>query len=156
MRHSHGRGFWVVGILVIGLVLLVAGLRTCLTKQAADASGPASVDPLTEGSGGMAEQGARFFKHFQCHVCHQKRASAMGPSLVGIYGGRVRLVDGRMVTVDEDYIREAIMNPSAKLVVGYRPTMQSFRNLVSEEQIRALIAYVKSLSQAQDAAHPRK
>jgi len=57
------------------------------------------------------------------------------------------LEDGRTVTADENYIRESILDPGAKVVNGFKPVMPTFQGLVSEEQLNALVAYVKSLSQ---------
>jgi cytochrome c oxidase subunit 2 len=59
----------------------------------------------------------------------------------------VLLADGRTVTADENYIRESILDPGAKVVNGFKPVMPTFQGLVSEEQLNALVAYVKSLSQ---------
>ena len=49
------------------------------------------------------------------------------------------------VTVDEAYVRESILTPQAKLVAGYQPLMPTFQGLVSEENVMALVEYVKSL-----------
>ena len=56
------------------------------------------------------------------------------------------LQDGRTITADENYIRESILDPGAKVVTGYKPVMPTFQGLVTEEQLNALVAYVKSLS----------
>ena len=58
------------------------------------------------------------------------------------------LEDGRTVTADENYVRESILNPGAKIVAGFKPIMPTFQGLISEEQLNALVAYVKSLSAA--------
>ena len=59
----------------------------------------------------------------------------------------VALLARRIVTVDENYVRESILDPGAKVVKGFKPVMPTFQGLVSEEQVNALVAYVKSLSQ---------
>src|SRR2546426_7899171 len=64
-----------------------------------------------------------------------------------LFGKRVQLEDGRTVIADENYVRESILNPSAKIVSGFKPIMPVFQGLVSEEQLNALIAYIKSLNQ---------
>jgi cytochrome c oxidase subunit 2 len=53
------------------------------------------------------------------------------------------------VAVDEAYVRESILMPQAKLVEGYQPLMPTFQGLVSEENVMALVEYVKSLRQSQ-------
>jgi len=49
------------------------------------------------------------------------------------------------VTADEAYIRESILNPTAKIVAGFQPLMPTFQGLINEEQLLQLIEYVKSL-----------
>ena len=49
------------------------------------------------------------------------------------------------MTVDEAYVRESILNPSAKVTAGFQPIMPTFQGLVTEEQLLALVEYVKSL-----------
>jgi cytochrome c oxidase subunit 2 len=58
----------------------------------------------------------------------------------------VELADGAHVKFDEDYIRESILNPSAKIVKGYQPIMPTFQGLVTEENVLQLIEYIKSLT----------
>jgi cytochrome c oxidase subunit 2 len=50
------------------------------------------------------------------------------------------------VTADENYLRESILRPGAKVVNGYEPIMPSFDGQVDEEQLIQLIAYIKSLA----------
>src|SRR6266581_2407561 len=49
------------------------------------------------------------------------------------------------VVADEAYIRESILQPNAKIVAGYQPLMPTFQGQLTEEQILALTAYIKSL-----------
>jgi cytochrome c oxidase subunit 2 len=88
--------------------------------------------------------GARLFTTYGCLQCHGQT----GPTLAGLYGRQVLLDDGRTVTADEAYLRESILNPSAKIAVGYGRQMPSFTGQLSEEQVGALVAYVKSLGNA--------
>ena len=64
----------------------------------------------------------------------------------------MQLDDGRTVMADENYIRESILNPGAKIVAGFKPIMPSFQGQVSEESLMALVAYMKSLAQPQQSA----
>jgi cytochrome c oxidase subunit 2 len=72
--------------------------------------------------------------------------------LEGLFGKQVRLQDGRTVTVDENYIRESILDPKAKIAAGYEPIMPNFTGLLSEEQIAQLVAYIKSIGGPQQGA----
>ena len=71
------------------------------------------------------------------------------PNLVGLYGNPVQLEDGRTVIADENYIRESILHPGAKIVAGYEDIMPTFRGQVSEEEITQLIAFIRSLGRGQ-------
>ena len=64
------------------------------------------------------------------------------------------LFRSRTITADENYVRESILRPAAKIVNGYKPIMPTFQGQISDEQLNALIAYVKSLSQ--QASGPAK
>jgi len=64
----------------------------------------------------------------------------------------VKLQEGTTVTADENYIRESILDPRAKIVAGYQPIMPTFKGLVSEEGLLQLIAYIKSLEGAERKA----
>jgi cytochrome c oxidase subunit 2 len=68
-----------------------------------------------------------------------------------VYGQPVQLEDGRTVTADENYLRECILDPGAKRVKGFQPIMPTFQGLVSEEQVNALVAYIKSISASKSA-----
>jgi cytochrome c oxidase subunit 2 len=57
----------------------------------------------------------------------------------------VQLAGGGVVTADEAYFRESILQPQAKIVSGFEPVMPTFQGLVTEEQLVQLVEYVKSL-----------
>jgi cytochrome c oxidase subunit II len=93
--------------------------------------------------------GQNLFASLACNTCHREESGGRGPKLVGLYGTQVKLSNGTTVTVDEAYIRESILTPTAKLVEGYQPIMPTFQGQVSEEQILQLIAYIKSIGPKQ-------
>ena len=98
-------------------------------------------------SGPLSASGEKIFAELGCVTCHRTDTQGRGPNLQGVFGKPVLLADGRTVTADENYIRESILDPGAKVVNGFKPVMPTFQGLVSEEQLNALVAYVKSLSQ---------
>ena len=59
--------------------------------------------------------------------------------------GKVQLADGSTVTADDAYLRESILAPNAKIVAGFQPLMPTFQGQMTEEEILALTAYIKSL-----------
>ena len=94
----------------------------------------------------IVDQGASLFKRFGCETCHRAGGTQQGPTLAGLFGKIVKLQGGKTVTADEDYIRESILDPRAKIVDGYQPIMPTFKGLVSEEGLLQLIAYIKSFN----------
>ena len=99
----------------------------------------------------MATAGENLFQKLGCVSCHAPNDTGRGPSLVGLLGKAVRLQSGASVIADEDYIRESILNPQAKIVAGYQPIMPTFKGLISEDGIMQIIAYLKSLKREEGA-----
>jgi cytochrome c oxidase subunit 2 len=95
--------------------------------------------------GSLAEGGAKLFTSLACNTCHRSDTQGRGPVLDGLFGRTVKLQSGETLTVDEAYIRESILAPSAKVTAGYQPIMPTFQGLVTEEQLLELVEYVKSL-----------
>jgi cytochrome c oxidase subunit 2 len=98
-------------------------------------------------TGSLAQNGQSLFQQLGCSTCHRFDVQGRGPNLMGVFGKPVQLEDGRIVTADENYVRESVLVPAAKVVSGFKPIMPSFQGQVSEDQLNALVAYVKSLSQ---------
>ena len=96
--------------------------------------------------GPMASQGEKLFQKFACNTCHTNDATARGPVLLGLFGSTVTLSDDKTLVADENYIRESILNPQAKLVKGFGPIMPTFQGQVNEEDLLKLLAYIKSLA----------
>src|SRR5580704_14146357 len=95
--------------------------------------------------GSLASAGEKLFADLACNTCHRPDSGGRGPVLDGLFGRTITTEAGEMVVVDEAYIRESILNPSAKIAAGYQPIMPTFQGLVSEEGLLELIEYVKSL-----------
>lgn len=94
----------------------------------------------------LAEKGKALAQSKGCVACHSDDGSAkVGPSYKGIFGHDVELADGSKVKVDENYLRESIENPTAKIVKGFAPSMPTFKGLLKEEELGAIISYIKSL-----------
>jgi cytochrome c oxidase subunit 2 len=90
--------------------------------------------------------GEELFTRFRCDTCHFQGDQPRCPSLANLFGQQVRLADGQVVSADEQYLRESIVDPAARVVAGYQPIMPTFEGQLSEEQIFQLIEYIKSLS----------
>ncbi|MFH1568047.1 MAG: cytochrome c oxidase subunit II [Gemmatimonadota bacterium] len=96
----------------------------------------------------LVEAGARQFAQYGCQSCHKAESLGRGPALAGVFGSRVQLASGQALVADEGYLRESILNPAAKVVVGYQPIMPTFEGQISEESLLQLITYLKSLGDA--------
>jgi len=93
-----------------------------------------------------AEFGAKLFANQGCVACHSVDGTRLvGPSLKGLFGRQEELVDGTKVNVDENYLRDSMMDPNAKVVKGFGPVMPSYKGRLQDPQIDALIDYIKSI-----------
>ena len=97
----------------------------------------------------MVEAGERQFQLLGCQTCHKAEDIGRGPSLLGVFGKPVKLESGEEVMVDEAYVRESILNPTASIVAGYKPIMTPYQGQISEATLLQIIAYIKSLSKAE-------
>jgi cytochrome c oxidase subunit II len=98
-----------------------------------------------QAEGSMALQGRKVFLKYLCASCHSATSEARAPVLEGLFDKPVVLSDGRVVKADENYLRESILYPSEKIVMGYDNIMPTFKGQASEEEIFQLIAYIESL-----------
>jgi cytochrome c oxidase subunit 2 len=46
--------------------------------------------------------------------------------------------------VDEAYVRRSILEPNADVVKGFQPIMPSFSGVLKEEEIKAIIDYLRT------------
>src|SRR5690348_15799487 len=92
----------------------------------------------------LIRQGEVLYAKLGCGACHGAASQVHAPKLAGLYGAAVPLQDGRRVTADDAYIRNAILHPRDGVVDGYPPIMPSYAGLAGPAEIDALIAYVKS------------
>lgn len=95
--------------------------------------------------GSLALEGRKVFLKYRCISCHSADEDARAPVLEELFGKLVHLRDGGTVVADENYLRQSILDPGAKIVAGYQNLMPTFKGQVSEEEIIQIIAFVKSL-----------
>ncbi|HWZ55008.1 MAG TPA: cytochrome c oxidase subunit II [Verrucomicrobiae bacterium] len=100
----------------------------------------------------MEQTGAKIFQSSGCPTCHTNDGTGLGPSLLGVYGHPVKLTTGETVTADDAYMRESIVLPKAKIVLGYTPIMPSFQGQMTEEQLNDVLAYLRVLGKSQPPA----
>ncbi len=105
---------------------------------------------LTGGAKRDLDKGRQLMEAEGCLSCHSTDGSEVaGPTLKGIFGRTVKRADGSEVEADDQYLREAILDPEKFIVVGYDPIMPSYGHL-SEEQVQAMIDYMHLLGADHD------
>ncbi len=85
-----------------------------------------------------------------CVSCHTVDGSPLiGPTWKGLYLKKETVITGgaeRLTLVDAEYIRKSMLEPGADVVKGFPPIMPSQEGVLTEDEIEALIEYIKSLS----------
>jgi cytochrome c oxidase subunit 2 len=89
----------------------------------------------------LAQSGQKVAETSGCFACHNFTDSSIGPTWNGLFGKTQNLANGQTVLVDEAYIKESILNPTAKLVKGFAPIMPAMQ--LTDLQFKALSAYIK-------------
>jgi len=103
---------------------------------------------------GMAARGFELFRRYGCSGCHAAGSTVHAPDLTGLLGRRVHLQDGRALTADEAYVRDSILLPRKDVVAGYEAVMPSFAGQVGEEDLLAIIEYIRESGHDERAARP--
>ena len=94
----------------------------------------------------LGELGKKLYTKLGCVACHSIDGSIkLAPTFKNIYGKKEELTDGTFVTVDDNYIRQSILEPQKQVTKGYAPIMPTFQGRVSERDLLALIEFIKSL-----------
>lgn len=92
------------------------------------------------------ELGQRSYQMRGCTQCHTIDGSKLvGPSFKGFLAREHRLTDGTVVAPSDEYIRESLLDPQAKVIEGFEPVMPTFRGRLPDLEIAGLAAYIKSL-----------
>ena len=110
--------------------------------------GPTPVSPVAAGQ--------KLFTERNCVTCHYADSAGRGPVLNGLPGSTVLLQNGDSVQADDNYLHESILTPAARVVAGYQPIMPTYQGQLGEEDVGALIAYIKSLPPAAGDAASKK
>jgi cytochrome c oxidase subunit II len=104
--------------------------------------------------GSLASTGEKLFHQFGCSNCHHVDGHGPGPNLMGLYERRVLTDSGRTVIADETYIRNHILHPKQQVVEGFHAIMPTFAGQLTEDQLIALIAYIKAIGPSAGAQMP--
>ncbi len=98
------------------------------------------------------EKGATLYTNLGCIACHSIDGSLegkSGPSWLHLYGSTRKILGtGKSVLANDDYLRESILTPAAKVAEGAvtgEAGMPIYQGVLSEEQLDSLLLYIKSL-----------
>jgi cytochrome c oxidase subunit 2 len=103
----------------------------------------------------LAARGEALFHTLGCSGCHGVSSKIHAPPLEGVYGHLVPLETKEFVMADDKYIRDSIVLPASQIVAGYQNLMPSFKGHISEEDIMALTAYLKSIADKSPEGYPK-
>jgi cytochrome c oxidase subunit 2 len=93
-----------------------------------------------------AEKGKKIYETKMCMGCHSLDGSkVVGPSFKGIYGRESKMADGSKVKADDAYLKQSILEPTAKVVEGYPPAMPSYKDQLSDEDIKNVIEFLSTV-----------
>jgi cytochrome c oxidase subunit 2 len=96
--------------------------------------------------GNLAAMGQRVAADKGCLKCHSVTGEQhIGPTFVGMFGRREKLLGGQEIVIDEAYITESMMDPNLKMVAGYQPVMPSYLGQLDTPETAAIVEYIKSL-----------
>jgi cytochrome c oxidase subunit 2 len=95
------------------------------------------------------QAGEMIYKTRGCIQCHSINGDGgTGPTWKDMFDNQVAIVGQGNVLADENYVRESILYPNAKIHQGFpNPSpMPSFLGQLNDNDIFAVIAYMKSIS----------
>ncbi|QDW67597.1 c-type cytochrome [Luteimonas granuli] len=130
----------------------VDGLRFALATPmpgVADASaGTVAMVAASAAPDDPAALGKRIASEFGCVACHASDSSSMvGPGWGGLHGSTITLGDGSTIEVDDAYVATSIRNPNEHIAAGYAAgTMPSYDTMLDDDQVAAIVAYIRTLS----------
>ena len=94
-----------------------------------------------------AKYGQTLYENRGCKGCHSLDGSkVVGPSFNQSYGNQRPFADGSGLVADENYLRESILYPKAKIVAGYKPVMPSYKGQLSDDDVYSLVEFLKTVS----------
>lgn len=131
---------------MVGVIRVVSAADYASWKAGKKTFEDAAGAPLSGAPVSLEDRGRQLTEKMGCIACHSGDGTQkIGPSYKGLYGSTVEFVDGSKAKVDDEYLRESILNSQAKIVKGFGPVMPAYQGQFKEEELNAVLAYIKSL-----------
>ncbi|MGH7271997.1 MAG: c-type cytochrome [Polyangiaceae bacterium] len=105
-------------------------------------------EPASQGDpgGDLVVMGREVASRRACFNCHTLDGQPhIGPSWAGLFDSEVKLSDGRTVRADPEYLTRSMMDPQVDVVAGYAPVMPSYRGILKEPEVAALVEFIRSI-----------
>lgn len=94
----------------------------------------------------LPELGKLIYEARGCNACHSLTGErGQGPSWKGIFGAQHAMTDGSQQLVNENYIRESILEPQKHIVAGYEGIMPTYQGLLRDREIQGIVEFIKTL-----------
>jgi cytochrome c oxidase subunit 2 len=139
---------WSIGRIVTAsaaTTVLAFAAVSCGSDAGQSAADGGDVPDVTTPGGASVTNGEQLARSSGCAGCHgQNFGGGAGPSLVGLAGSEVTLVDGSTVIADTAYLTRSIAEPSADLVADYNLKMPA--NGLSDAEIADIVAFIETLA----------
>lgn len=92
------------------------------------------------------QRGQKIYETF-CKACHSINGTAgNGPTWTGLFGHEVELADGSIVSADEAYLTQSILEPKSQVVKGFGPMAFNATAVgITETDVQYIIAFIKTL-----------
>lgn len=122
------------------LVLAVLLLAGCTDEPAERSAGAKSTAAIDSGVVTCTANPEHVYKIF-CTSCHEQSHALPAR---GLWGTRLPQDDGRVLLVDEAFIRESLLDPTAAITSGFQPVMPTFRSHFRERDVALIVEYYKA------------
>lgn len=134
-----------VAVLAAALTCAIA-LAEAPKREPAGGVDAGASDAREAGAPDPKQQGEQLFTRQLCVACHSTDGSPRSaPSFKGLYGSTQKLRGGATIVVDDAYLRESILRPGTHIAEGYQPLMPAYAGRLSDAEVDALVAFIKSL-----------
>jgi cytochrome c oxidase subunit 2 len=106
-----------------------------------DGHPPSSADLVEAGRDVAVRRGC-----VACHTLDGQRH--VGPTWAGLYQSRVPLASGVTIVADDAYLTRSMMDPQVEIVAGFQPVMPTYRGILEQPEVAALVELIRSLQDA--------